>query len=314
MSDAFSGACALPHLGVIRVAGDDATTFLQGQLTHDVALMQPHQARLAAWCSAKGRMLASFVVVRLAADELLLVCSRDLLPATLKRLSMFVLRAKVKLSDESQTYALYGLLGAAAAPLRALSVWEVKRVADAATAPLSVRLPDAAADAAWERALCIAPAGAPAPAADPISESVWLWSEVRSGVARVVAAVTDLFVPQMLNYESVDGIHFRKGCYPGQEVVARSQFRGAIKRRGFVVRAKTALQPGQELFDAADRSQPCGVVALAAAVPDVLSPQGAWDAIASLQTASAQSGASVVTADGSPVQLLSLPYALRTDI
>ena len=318
MFERISGACTLTHLGVIRAQGEDAIPFLQGQLTNDVALQQPSQARLAAWCSAKGRMLASFVVVRLAADDLLLICSRDLLAPTLKRLSMFVLRAKVRLSDASATFALHGLLGDAARAVQALPTWAVGRgalnadadVAEGSAAVITIALPAAPA---MPRALRVAPAGTPAPAVAALDESAWLWAEVHSGVARVQAAVVDAFVPQMLNYESVDGINFRKGCYPGQEVVARSQFRGAIKRRGFIVRCETVLTPGQELFDPQDLSQPCGVVAMAAAVPTGCGADGACDAIASLQVSTALSPA-LVTADGTAVQTLPLPYPLRTDI
>ena len=112
-------ATPLPHLGVMRAKGDDAASFLQGQLTQDVVLMKPGEARLAAFCNAKGRMLASFQVLKVAADELLLVTSADTLAATLKRLSMFVLRAKAKLSDATADVALAGLLGDAAVSIAA---------------------------------------------------------------------------------------------------------------------------------------------------------------------------------------------------
>ena len=111
MSHPLNGVSPLPHLGVIRVAGEDAATFLQGQLTQDFALLGPSEARLAAYCSAKGRMLASFVGFKRGPAEILLVTSRDTLATTLKRLSMFVLRAKARLSDASADFALYGIAG-----------------------------------------------------------------------------------------------------------------------------------------------------------------------------------------------------------
>src|SRR5688500_10064956 len=113
MPHPLHGVAPLPHLGVIRAQGEDAASFLQGPLTQDFALLGAGEARLAAFCTAKGRMLASFIGLRRGADEILLVCSRDVLPATLKRLSMFVLRAKVKLSDASSDCALYGVAGPA---------------------------------------------------------------------------------------------------------------------------------------------------------------------------------------------------------
>ncbi|MEO6017781.1 MAG: folate-binding protein, partial [Polaromonas sp.] len=110
---ALSGIAELTHLGVIRVAGEDAVKFLQGQLTQDVSLMGGAEARLAAFCNAKGRMQASFVIFKRAEDEVLLVCSRDILAATLKRLTMFVLRAKARLSDATAEFTLLGLAGGA---------------------------------------------------------------------------------------------------------------------------------------------------------------------------------------------------------
>src|SRR5699024_6518380 len=113
MTQTLQGIAPISHLGVIRVQGDDAASFLQGQLTNDFALLNHQQARLAAFCSAKGRMQASFIGFKRANDDILLICSRDLLAQTLKRLSMFVLRAKAKLSDASNDFQLYGLIGSA---------------------------------------------------------------------------------------------------------------------------------------------------------------------------------------------------------
>jgi len=112
--DSLQGAVRLADWGVIRAQGADAASFLHGQLTQDVQHLDPGSARLAGYCTAKGRLLASLVVWRSGADELLLACSADVLPATLKRLSMFVLRAKCKLSDASASVALHGLAGSAA--------------------------------------------------------------------------------------------------------------------------------------------------------------------------------------------------------
>jgi folate-binding Fe-S cluster repair protein YgfZ len=117
-------------------------------------------------------------------------------------------------------------------------------------------------------------------------------------------------VPQMLNYESVGGVNFKKGCYPGQEVVARSQFRGTLKRRAAIVHADVAMAAGQELFRSSDAEQPCGLVVQAAAAPE-----GGWDAIVSLQLASMQDGSlHAGTADGAVLSLMPLPYELLADI
>jgi folate-binding protein YgfZ len=303
---AFQGIAPVPQLGVIRATGEDAAKFLHGQLTQDFLLMQAEEARLAAFCTAKGRMQASFIALQAGPQDFLLLCSRDLLAPTLKRLSMFVLRAKVRLTDGSDAFQIHGVAGAAlqawglldAAPWRA-------HVADGAH--LVTLYP---ADGV-PRALWVAPADAALPAGiAPMSAQDWRLSEVRSGVATLSAAVSEAFVPQMLNYESVDGVNFKKGCYPGQEVVARSQFRGTLKRRALLASSDAAMQAGQELYAAADPEQPCATVAEAAATP-----QGGSEAIVSGQIAAMADGdLHLGAADGPLVRLRPVPYALREDI
>ncbi|TFZ04968.1 YgfZ/GcvT domain-containing protein [Ramlibacter rhizophilus] len=306
MTRTLEGIAPLPHLGIIRALGEDAARFLQGQLTQDFVLIPPGQARLAAFCNAKGRMQASFVGVQLAPDDFALVTSRDLLAQTLKRLSMFVLRAKVRLSDATEAFELRGLAG------------EPARLAGgAAPAPwvhevdgVSHRVGLYRADGV-PRALWLAPAGTPPPAGEALDPALWQWGEVRSGVATQLSApVYEAFVPQMVNYESVGGVNFKKGCYPGQEVVARSQFRGTLKRRAFVAHAEAPLAAGGELFQASDPVQPCGLVVLGAQAP-----AGGWDAIVSVQLSAAQSGdIHVGAASGAALALQGQPYPLLEDI
>lgn len=305
MTALLNGVAPLPHLGVIRVQGEDAAAFLHSQLTQDFALLPQDHARLAAFCTAKGRMLASFVGFQRSQDEILLVCSRDLLAPALKRLSMFVLRSKAKLSDASEEFVLFGLAGdpmirvAGETP----TPWH-KLQADGASLVVLYPADDI------PRGLWVAPAGTPVPEGPILSHDVWLWSEVRSGIATVSAPVAEAFVPQMLNYESVGGVNFKKGCYPGQEVVARSQFRGTLKRRGYLVHSAGLLQPGQELFHESDAEQPAGVVAQAAPAPG-----GGSDAIVSVQVAAAQGGRLAAgSADGPHLELLPLPYLLLSDV
>ena len=301
----FSGQLELHHMGVIRVAGVDAATFLQGQLTQDVLQAGLHEARLAAFCNAKGRMQASFVVFKRSPEELLLVCSRDLLATTLKRLSMFVLRAKAQLSDATPEFSLIGLMGDAVAALGAdgRQTWSKTEAGPASV----VVLP---AGAGVLRALWCAPAGTPPPAGPAITPQAWAWVSVRSGVAMLSQPIFEAFVPQMLNYESIGGVNFKKGCYPGQEVVARSQFRGTLKRRAYLAHSDAALSCGQEIFHSIDPEQPCGLVAAACAAPD-----GGCDAIISIQTSASASGSLYAgSAGGATLSLLPLPYPLLEDI
>jgi len=300
----LNGAAKLLHLGVIRVEGEDAAKFLHGQLTNDFSLLGLEQARLAAFCSAKGRMQASFIGLKRSPTDILLICSRDVLPTTLKRLSMFVMRAKAKLTDTSQAFTLFGLAGnATLTPSSSSAPWAASRVGDASV--ITLYPAEGVARQLW-----LAPSDAAAPAGAPMAPETWLWSEVRSGVATLSQPLFEAFVPQMLNYESVGGVNFKKGCYPGQEVVARSQFRGTLKRRAFVVHCPVVLDAGQEVFNSADAEQPVGLVVQAAPAPG-----GGWDAIVSLQlSALAEGTLHSASSTGAPLAVLPLPYALLEDI
>lgn len=363
----------VPELGVLHCAGPDTLTFLQGQLSNDFALMRHNQARLAAFLSAKGRMQASFIAVRYGPHDVLLLAHTSILAAVQKRLSMFVLRAKVKITDASANWQLHGALGDAAhSTLQALQAsalepapapWQCVSNRDAQTGPPT---PEAGAEASaaqahapsWAvalypaaglpRTLLIQPQGAALPEAvaalaDPVQAAEraqqWTWSEVAAGIATISAPVVDLFVPQMLNYESVGGVNFKKGCYPGQEVVARSQFRGAIKRRAFLAHGQALNPPkaGDEIYSADDLEQPCGTVVQVALSIDTqphsteASKLQAFDAIVSIKTDAAEQAllvrSAVAAGDAEapsersepaspdiPVRLSKAPYPILEDI
>jgi folate-binding protein YgfZ len=301
----LNGVAPLTHLGVIRIEGDDAAKFIHGQLTHDFSLLGLDAARLAAFCTAKGRMQASFIGLKRPNGDLLLVCSRDILPATLKRLSMFVMRAKAKLTDASDAFAIYGLAGTATQSIacHAVSAWAKADFGDISV--LNLYPADGTVRQLW-----IAPVGTPAPAGPALAPGLWAWGEVRSAVATITQPVVEAFVPQMLNYESVGGVNFKKGCYPGQEVVARSQFRGTLKRRAYLVHSASALAAGDEVFASSDAEQPVATVVQVAAAP-----AGGFDAIISGQISAITEGdLHVGTVGGAPLLVQALPYALLDDV
>ncbi len=304
------GISSLPQLGVIRVEGAHASVFLHSQLTQDFSAIGPDQARLAGFLSAKGRLQASFIGIQRSATEVLLVCSLDLLAATLKRLSMFVLRAQAKLSDASADFMLRGLVGE---PLQSLlgepsaeqlPAWSKRDIGAQSLVMLYPAL-------SQPRALWLAPVGHQEPSGPALAHALWQWGEVRSGVATLSLPLVDQFVPQMLNYESIGGVNFQKGCYPGQEIVARSQFRGTLKRRTYLVHAAQPLHVGQEVFGAADAEQACGSVVQVAPAPS-----GGFDALASLQIAAAEAGGlrAGPAPDAAALDVLTRPYALLEDI
>ncbi len=214
----------LSRYGLLSVAGDDAREFLHAQLTNDIRALARDRAALAGWCSAIGRLLASFLVIA-SPQGFLLQLARDLAPAVTKRLSMFVFRSKVKIADESDAWAQYGTWQ----PASRLA-WDGGTV----TVPVDER-----------RSLKIGK-GLALPTTK--NEEDWTLEEIRAGRPLISAATQDQFVPQMVNFETLGAINFQKGCYPGQEIVARAQYRGEVKRRLKRVLAPEGTKPGQE-FD-----------------------------------------------------------------
>ena len=307
MQTLLHGIAPLTHLGLIRALGDDAALFIHGQLTNDFSLLGLSEARLAGYCNAKGRLQASFIGFKRSQSDILLVCSHDILAATLQRLSVYVMRAKVRLTDASSEFSLFGLAGPSLriatkdVAANARAVWARADLGGATCVQLYP------ADGI-ERGLWVAPESEPPPQGAQLSQQLWDWGEVRSGVATLTQSVVDAFVPQMLNYESVGGINFKKGCYPGQEVVARSQFRGTRKRHAWLAHSATQLIAGDEIFAPDDDSQPCGIVAQAAAAPT-----GGFDAIVSMPISAFESGFAH-SVHGSTLAFSRVPYPLLDNI
>jgi folate-binding protein YgfZ len=298
----------LTDLGLIRASGDEAASFLHNLLSNDVKNIATDSARLAGFCSAKGRLLATMLIWRDGSDYLLALSS-DILENVLKKLSMFILRSKVKLVDASGERVLLGLAGDdAAGPLVKLGV-PASEAMKAATfaAGTSVALgpnryllavDPAEAKQVWSKL---------AESAQPAGLSAWHWREIASGVPRVMAATQEAFVPQMVNLEVVGGVSFTKGCYPGQEIVARAQYLGKVKRRMYRARLDVAANAGAPLFspDAVDQSS-CGEL-----VEVAPSPEGGYECLAVMQSSCADAGdVHVGAADGPRLSFLTLPYAV----
>jgi folate-binding protein YgfZ len=261
----------LTDTGLISAEGADAATFLQGQLTQDVVGMAPGSLRLGGYCNPKGRLFATFEVARLAADRFVFVLPRNNTTFLTKRLSMFVLRAKAKLADESAAWALFGLQFSGAAPEQVAGLKVPAAGSASATdaglaisrtvgeqTQITLAVPAAAAEGM--RAALAAQFGAASALAQ------WHAARIAAAQAGVDERTREAFVPQMINFELVGGVNFQKGCYPGQEVVARSQYRGTIKRRThpFALDGDptgSGPQLAQEIFHSEDPGQPAGLVA-----------------------------------------------------
>jgi hypothetical protein len=216
--------CArLNRYGLLAVTGADARDFLHAQLTNDIANLPPDRAALAGWCTAKGRLLASMLVIP-SPQGFVLQLARDLAAPVAKRLSMFILRSKMKIADESDAWAQYGIWEA---DLNVAGVaWEGDSVTVRIGERRFLRLGKGLSNSCQQ------------------SEEAWTLQEIRAGRPLITAATQDQFVPQMVNFEALGAIDFQKGCYPGQEIVARAQYRGQVKRR--MVHVHTNLKPGEQ--------------------------------------------------------------------
>jgi folate-binding protein YgfZ len=305
---ARSGTIVAPltDQGLIRASGEDAAGFLHNLLTNDINHLAETDARYAGMCTAKGRMLASFLIWR-EADDYLLMLSADLLPAILKKLSMYVLRSKVKLSDATAQYALIGLAGPDATALANAPAAAMQTSSDAGGTAIRLderrallAIPLEEAPAAW---------GQLAEKAKPAGLAAWRLTEIAAGIPRIVAATQEAFVPQMVNYEvpAVGGVSFQKGCYPGQEIVARTQYLGKVKRRMYRAKLAEAAAPGTDVFTPEAGDQHCGAIVLCAPAPE-----GGFEALLVVQSSGAEANQVHVGApNGQRAEILSLPYAVE---
>jgi folate-binding protein YgfZ len=298
----------LAEFGVIEVSGADAVSFLQSQLTNDVAGLAPDRMELGGYCTVKGRLLATFHVWR-SADAVLMRLPRELIASVIKRLSMYVLRSKAKLEDVSDAWSTWALIGAGSADrLRGAGFappdapWR-SSLAGKLRIDRVLPAPDIA-----ERFLLALRDGAELPAGiaalPRVSSAVWWSSEVAAAVPTVFAATQEKFVPQMINFEVLGGVNFRKGCYPGQEIVARSQYLGKLRRRMHVAHADAAdVQPGADIYSS--DGQAVGTVVMAAAA------DGGTDLLFEVPVERLGSGSlHLVSGSGPKLDVRPLPYEL----
>jgi hypothetical protein len=300
--------CDLSHLGTIAATGADTDTFLQGQLSNDIRQVTPERAQFGSYNSPKGRMLASFLVYRTAA-AVHLQLPRELVEPIRKRLAMFVLRSKVTLADASCEQVRLGIAGKGAEALVAAAVGRAPAL------PLEVAQGDGVTmiRLSGDRfELVAAPQKAVtlwqtlAANARPVGAPVWDWLEIQAGIPAITAATQDEFVLQMVNLDLLGGVSFQKGCYTGQEIVARMHYLGKLKRRMYLAHVSDGSPPvpGTELYSADLGGQSSGMVVNAAPAPG-----GGFDLLAVIQMASAAAHPiHLGAADGPVLGLAALPY------
>jgi tRNA-modifying protein YgfZ len=305
--------CAHVGSALLHVAGDDAVAFLHGQLSSDVKSLEPSSGQYWSYNSPKGRVLANGVLWRSGANappRLMLILAADLADTIRRRLAMFVLRANVTIEDTRARYALLGLAG----PHTADIAHEALGITVSPLAAVSFN-GDAAAFTLPDGRILIACSLASAPIihaafarhAVTADAAMWRWHAIRAGVPKITAATSDMFVPQALNWDVLGGISFQKGCYPGQEIVARTQYLGRLKERLFAFRTSAEhIEAAMRLHSSTFGDQPCGTVVDAA--PD---PAGGSVLLAVVQQAAVDAGdLRLEGLDGAPLMRQPLPYAI----
>ncbi|WP_327438692.1 folate-binding protein YgfZ [Pseudomonas donghuensis] len=301
--------CTLSHEGVLAVRGSDAGKFLQGQLTCNISYLNDHTASLGARCMVKGRMQSSFRILA-EGDGYLLAMTRELLEPQLADLKKYAVFSKAKLTDESAAWVRFGLHDGEAA-LQALGLG-VPAQTDAVSRHngLIAIAVSAARVELW----------VPAEQADAVQAQLaaklanadlndWLLGQIRAGIGQVMPQTRELFIPQMINLQAVGGVSFKKGCYTGQEIVARMQYLGKLKRRQYrLALAEGSLpEPGTEVFSPTHNSS-VGEVVLAAR-----SEQGS-ELLAVLSADAVQDdNLHLGSPEGPRLALLTLPYELDRD-
>jgi folate-binding protein YgfZ len=302
-------------LGLIAISGEDAAGFLHNQVTNDVENLGTTEARLAGYCTPKGRLQATFLMWR-GEQDIVLALPRAIQAPLQKRLAMFVLRAKAKLRDateEAPTSAVLGLAGAKAetalrevvsslpdAPYGKVdgAFGTLIRLADALNFPryLWVTSAETAIDALPRLRQTLALGG----------NAAWRLTDIHAGVPQVTQPTQEQFVPQMVNFELIGGVNFKKGCYPGQEIVARSQYLGKLKRRmTLATLANAAVRAGDEVYSSDDPDQPSGMIVNAAP-----NGNGGADVLVEIKLAALEHEVRHGSAGGTPLSFLALPYAL----
>jgi len=289
--------CDLGHYGLIRFSGPDAQSFLHNQLTCDVAALESGKSTYGSYCNPKGRVLATFLLWRGGEDYFMQLPS-PLREPIQKQISKYILRAKVKAADASPEWVLMGVAGKGAAAL-------AQRVAGGETV---IRLPGERYEIAVARGKAQAVLAALASEAEKTSPEYWDWLDIRAGVPVVLPATQEAFVPQMLNLDLIGGVSLTKGCYPGQEIVARMHYRGTLKQRMYLanIAGSDSPQPGDKLYSPDFGEQACGTIVNAAR-----SPEGGSDVLAVIQIASAEKGDVHWKAlTGPSLRFMQLPYSI----
>ena len=302
--------CDLSQFGTLRVSGEEAQSFLQNLLSNDIREVSATRAQLSSFNTAKGRMLATMLIWR-EGDDYMLQLPRALSEPIRKKLSMYVLRARVKVTDAGDEIVTLGLSGANAREILRTQFGELPQQpfsVIAAAQGSAITISDTRFLVSTTASHAAALWTAFGEHCQPVGSICWDWLNIHSGIPVILPQTQEQFVAQMANFELVGGVNFKKGCYPGQEIVARMQYLGKLKRRMYLAHldGSAAPQPGDELFSADMEGQASGMIVNAAPAPD-----GGFDVLATVQISSRESQAvHWKSLQGEPLEFLPLPYPL----
>lgn len=302
--------CDLSHLSILSLSGDDAYTFLQGQVTNDVNQLDGTHAHFSAYCSPKGRMLALFLAFSHDKKLYLQLC-QPLLASIMKRLKMYVMRSKVEISDASGEIINFGLNGPDATDLLIQKFGNVPvhdYEASTIEQGLMIKLPSIKGQSRYQvitqekQALDVW--NTLKSSCNPVGKSCWDWLDIQTGLPEVQVNTQDQFVPQMLNLDCLNGINFKKGCYTGQEIVARTHYLGKVKRRMYLasISSNEAPSEGDSVMDSSDNE----VGKIVKAAPNL---SGGFDALIEIRIEAKQAGN--ITWKTYPITFGTLPYELN---
>jgi tRNA-modifying protein YgfZ len=305
-----TGFCELSQLGLIRFSGEDAQVFLQNQLTCEVDALSAGQSTYGAYCTPKGRVLATFLLWR-AEQGFFMQLPSSLREPIQKQLSKYILRSKVKAADATAEWTPAGIMGKdAAALVQRMAGAAPQAVHQVAQTPVAmvIRLPGDRFEIVAARDKAATALQALAAGAEKADAEQWQRQVIRAGVPMILPETQEEFVPQMINLDLIGGVSYEKGCYPGQEIVARMHYRGTLKQRMYLANVASAehLQPGEKLYSPDFGEQACGTVVNAAR-----SSEGGHDLLAVIQISAADRGnLHWKSPDGPALKLLPLPYSV----
>ena len=307
--------CDLSHLGLIKACGEDTQNFLHSQFTNDLKQVSNTTSQLSSYCNPKGRILSIFRIFK-RDDDFFLLMRKDVIEATLQKLTMFKLMAKVELTDVSDNYVIYGVAGPESDSVLTANKINFPENTDQSLQDNKSSIIRVASESSRLLFICeteqaISTWKALSEKTIQTNAKVWQLHDIQSGIPQVTAETSEAFIPQMVNLELIDGVNFQKGCYPGQEIVARTHYLGKPNRRMFKINIKSdqTPNPGDNIFSEKDGDQPVGKIVTA-----VKSNRDAITALAVLRIEKKESqDLHICSIDGPEASVLSLPYSLETE-